>query len=211
MGRKGRKKRSKGDLEKELRDQLSVLLHACNSYDKGLKAIGKHIAVCLRVLLHHRGQSEALLQQVGLRDIDFMDTARVLNPRNLLSDCLLCVMVMSSDGAEYRPRCVVGGGAIPPRWVPFADWWDMPILKDRQGRTFNRRELILHVANTDGGAHVDPELDEAYMALSRENSLGWVFTDGNVEIPLGVAELPCMRQIAHEVLETLRKKGATYF
>ena len=77
---------------------------------------------------------------------------------------------------------------------------------------FNRRELIQNVANTDGGAHVDPELDEGYMRFSRENSLGWVVGEDNIEEALkGRPELACMRQIAHEVLISLKEKAPEYF
>jgi hypothetical protein len=73
----------------------------------------------------------------------------------------------------------------------------------------SRRELILHVAETDGGAHVDPALDEAYMDLSRNNSLGWMLREGDVVRPFPPPVLPCIRQIAHEVLITLRVKAPT--
>ena len=80
------------------------------------------------------------------------------------------------------------------------------MLKAQQGKTFCRRDLILNVADTDGGAHVDPYLDEAYMGLSRKNSLGWIFFNGNIEEAFrGRPELACMRQIAEEVLITLRE------
>ena len=71
----------------------------------------------------------------------------------------------------------------------------------------NRMKLVLEIANTDGGAHVDPELDEAYMALSRENSMGWHFFDseGNQSAPIGRIEFACVRQIAHETLSTINR------
>jgi len=75
--------------------------------------------------------------------------------------------------------------------IPFVQWWNDPVLKDQQGRTFNRRELILNVADTDGGAHVDPELDEKYMELSRKNSLGWIFTRANIQKAFRGPELAC--------------------
>lgn len=90
--------------------------------------------------------------------------------------------------------------------VPFVNWWNDPVLKDNRGHTFCRRDLVRHVADTDGGAHVDPELDEAYMALSRGNSLGWFFGNGDVVSALeGRPELACMRQIAHELLSTVHQ------
>lgn len=92
---------------------------------------------------------------------------------------------------------------MPMRSVPFTSWWCDPVLKDVKGRKFSRLDLVSHVADTDGGAHVDPSLDEAYMALSRQNSLGWVLGDGRTPLE-GRPELACARQIAHEVLTTLR-------
>lgn len=202
--KKSRVKRTRTDLLAELQDQINLLVHACGSYDQGLKPIGKHIALSLRVLLHHHGNSQALLQQVELRSSRFLDTAGDLNPRNLLSECPLCFMRIGTDSG-YLPRCM--GGVPHERWIPFAQWWNNSVIKDDQGRFFNRRDLILNVADTDGGAHVDPGLDEAYMDLSRNNSLGWILTEGDIQRPFPPPVMPCIRQIAHEVLETLRVKA----
>lgn len=43
------------------------------------------------------------------------------------------------------------------------------------------------------------------MNLSRKNSLGWVTVINGTEFPMGGPELACMRQIAHEVVETLKR------
>ncbi len=207
MGRNKRVKRPKADIINELNEQLILLIHACHSFDNGLQPIGKHIALSLRKLLHHHGQSKALLEQLGLRSKRFLDTAGDLNPNNLLTDNPLCVMRMGGGKDQYLPSCVVGGSPIPNRWLPFAKWWNNNVIKDNKGRFFNRRQLILHVADTDGGAHVDPELDEQYMDLSRNNSLGWVIGDGSIEKPFPPPTMACIRQIAHEVLETLKIKA----
>lgn len=205
MAKKKRIQRSKEDLKLELCDQISLLQHACERYDSGLEAIGKHIALSLRVLLYHHGQSRALLEQLGLRNAKYYDSAGPINPKNLLSECNLIILHASATGGRYIPQVTAGGGPFPPKKVTLERWWNEPVLKDQQGRMFNRCELILNVADTDGGAHVDPELEEVYMDLSRNNSLGWVFGNGNIEKAFeGRAELACMRQIAHELLMTLR-------
>lgn len=206
MTKPKRVQRSKDDLKKELREQLQLLRHSCQSYDNGLEAVGKHISLSLRVLLHHHGNSRSLLDQLGYRSGKFLDSAGPLNPGNLLTECNLVMMQLSSGRASYLPLIASGGGPRPMRPVPFVDWWNEPVLKDNKGRTFCRRELMLNVADTDGGAHVDPGLEETYMALSRENSLGWIFSNGSVESALaGRPELACMRQIAHELLSTIHQ------
>ena len=202
--KKPRIKRTNSDLRLELHDQVKLLVHACRSYDQGLKPIGKHIALSLRVLLHHHGNSQALMQQLGLRTCRFMDTAGELNPHNLLTENPLCFMRFGSD-SDYLPRCM--GGVPHEQWIPFEKWWNNRVIKDGKKRFFNRRDLILNVADTDGGAHVDPGLDEAYMDLSRNNSLGWILLQGDIQRPFPPPTMPCIRQIAHEVLETLKAKA----
>lgn len=78
------------------------------------------------------------------------------------------------------------------------------MFKDKAGNTFSRRDIVLAVANQDGGAHVDPELDEDYAALSKDNTLGWHFSVGGTETEFPDNPVPAsIRQIAHEVLVTL--------
>lgn len=212
MAKKSRVARPKGEIERELREQVELMQHACKSFDSGLEAIGKHIALSLRVLLHHRGNSQALLEQLGLRNGHFCDTAGAMSQRNLLTECNLVLLQLSEAGARYLPLVSAGEPPVPPRLVPFAEWWNEPVLKDTKGRFLSRRELVGNVADTDGGAHVDPELEEAYMDLSRNNSLGWVFQRNDIAEPLkGRPELACMRQIAHEVLLTLRRRHPKAF
>lgn len=209
MADKSRIKRSQDDLKREFREQIELLQNACKSYDSGLEAIGKHIALSLRVLLHHHGQSRSLLKQLGLGQIHFYDTAGPIDPDELLTQCGLLVHKLSSGEARYIPRV-----AAPPtphrniREISFDQWWTEPILKDKLGEVFCRRDLILNVADTDGGAHVDPDLEASYLELSRRNSLGWRFVNKNIEEAFrGRPELACIRQIAEEVLITLRENA----
>jgi len=209
---KGRRiPRSRDDVEQELIDQLTLIRRACAEFDKGFEPIGKHIALSLRVLLHQHGQSRSLLDQLGLRSGRFLDTAGAIDPKNLLSQHNLVAVQLGPAGADYIPLVTSGGFPGGERMIDFVDWWNEPVLKDGKGRTFSRRDIVSAVANTDGGAHVDPELDEAYMELSRKNSLGWVVNSGTGESSLaGRPELACVRQIAHELLHTLQVKGTKF-
>lgn len=226
MTKRNRSSRPKGELEIELRDQLRLLRHSCEHFDKGMEVVGRHIALIIRVLVHQHGQSRALLDQLGLREMKFLDSAGPINPRNLLPEHhLIAIRMQSAEVARYIPRIVVAGDGLPPmRPVRFQDWWNEPIIRDADRRTFSRRSLVLNVADTDGGAHVDPELDEEYMALSRRNSLGWETSQavgfslqlGNAHVrppgsPLqGRPELVCMRAIGHELLCTIHRNVPTF-
>ncbi len=156
------------------------------------------------MLLHQTKQSKSLLQQLGLRDKAFLDTAGAVDPRNLLTENRLC-MIAVGDGAKYLPILSEGPGRR--RWTPFEYWWNSTLIRDRNRVSFSRRELVLHVANTDDGAHADEGLDPSYMALSRQNSLAWMYGDGADARPLPSPMPTSIRQIAHEVLVTLRAKA----
>ncbi len=71
---------------------------------------------------------------------------------------------------------------------------------------FTRKDIILNVANKDGGAHVDPTLPEMYYELSRKNSIGWKLITDETVMDFSVGpELASIRQIAYEIIVTLEK------
>jgi hypothetical protein len=88
----------------------------------------------------------------------------------------------------------------------------MFVIRDKNNKTFTRKDLVLNTANTDGGAHIDPNLDQAYASLSRFNSLGWKYFRRDIEDDFRNSPvLPSIRQIAHEVLKTLRQEFPELF
>jgi hypothetical protein len=80
----------------------------------------------------------------------------------------------------------------------------MVVIRDEVENTFSRRDLVLTMANRDGGAHVDPVLTTKYAMLSRQHSLGWrsrIAPDPYE--PISHPERVAVRQVAHEVLKSL--------
>ena len=96
----------------------------------------------------------------------------------------------------------------PP--VPFAGWWNSPVMKEEDGHTWSRREFVLELANKEGGAHVDPSLNERYERLVHRNSLGWealASATGPVEPFTGSPVATSVRQIVFEVVDTFRREA----
>jgi hypothetical protein len=190
---------TKSDLEAHLAEQLEFMKLSVDSFDAGHLGEAKRLAVSTRVLLHQTAVSQCLLGQLGLRQQDFVDTAHPYNPRNLLSHHGLVGMKLGRE-TSY----VAFLDEPPRRLVKFSDWWDSNlIIADRRGGSFTRRGLVLALSNKDGGAHVDPQLDQTYANLKLHNSMGWTVGSSGQESPLPDVELHSMRQIAHEVLATL--------
>ena len=205
MAKVKRVARPQAELREELRSQLLLMHLACKHYDSGIEAAAKHIALSLRVLLYHHKQSKALLEQLRLLQHRYFNSSMPLNPRNLLPECNMVILRMSDAEGRYIPAVAAGGSPFPGAWVPFYDWWNQRIVKDKDGNFFTRMDLVLHVADTDGGAHVDPELEESYMNFSRNNSLGWTFGNQDFRTAfLGRPDLACIRQIAEEVFKTVK-------
>jgi len=80
------------------------------------------------------------------------------------------------------------------------------VLRDTEGDGWSRRRLVDALANQEGGAHVDPTLNESYIRIAGDESLGYTFSlHGETERPFqGDVAAASMRQIAYEMLETLR-------
>jgi hypothetical protein len=190
------------ELESHLKEHIEFLISSANAYDNGYKSESKRLAVSIRVLLHDTQQSTSLLSQLNQKNGKFVDTATPIEDNNASSHAGLIMISATNFGSEYiapldKP---IMGTKI---WSPFDTWWNDIVFIDKQSRKLSRKEIILGVANKDGGAHVDPSLDDKYAALSRHNSLGWVQTDGVNDRHIPDPEKAAVRQIAHEVLKTL--------
>ena len=194
---------TKDELNEHLKEQLDFLETAGESFDNGDHKQAKLMAVNLRVLLHDTPKSNSLLNQLGIKDTTlFYDSAS--KPSNVIE---------TYSGLVYKGVGPEGGMYVPPldelppdqqfKRVSFDQYWVTPIFKDNKGNVFTRADLVLAIANKDGGAHIDAELDESYVDLTRNNSLGWMYGNDAESGPLKDASLSAVRQIGHEVLKSL--------
>lgn len=187
-------------IESHFEDQIDFLTRSSATFDAGETAEYKRLATALRVLLHDRPpMSVSVLAQLNLGGIQFIASNSVMNPRNLLGEFKLARLHVSPDGSRYVPRLDESSCL---RSLPFAEWWEEPVIKLHTGELFSRRDLVLLVANQDGGAHVDPEIDEKYDKLTKSGA-GWASVGMGDPIPIVELEKVSMRQIAWEVLASL--------
>ena len=203
-------KQTTDELNRHLRDNIGFLEASCASFDAGFLGEAKRLATTIRVLLHDTQNSKSLLGLLGIkRQINYINTAIPHNPQNLLVHHGLIGFRIGPGGPSYWAPL---GGGPPTRYnkppCDFDTWWNEAVIIDKSGGNFTRRELVLSLANKDGGAHVDPQLDTKYAALTRNNSLGWMASDGVNQRPLSDVELHSVRQIAYELLRSLRNHGA---
>lgn len=196
------------DTMEQLAAQVRFLRAATGQYDEGDQAFAQLIALHLRVLLHHnpRSNSHALLNQVGVLDLMwFLDSGGPVTPERLGGSTLTMIEMSTAGTVRVVPRLDDGPPDSPAAgsWGPFHLWWERPVVSDTQGQQFSRGALVKAVANRDGGAHVDPQLSEAYRELSRSNSLSMFFDVGGGDEPMGNPVPAVLRQIGFEVLTSL--------
>lgn len=96
------------------------------------------------------------------------------------------------------------------RLLTTGNWLEEAIFKTGS-ITFTREKLIKVIANKEGGAHLDPNIDPEYFEIARDNGAGWKFNIGTgEEIPLGDPFPAMLRQLCYEILMTdmrLRNEG----
>ena len=185
--------------------------YAIASYDDGNSVEAKRMAVILRILLHDTKKSKGLLAQLGLQDKKFYDSSNYEafneTPWDVLVYVSLIALVINhrTHLPEFIPILDRSENKTA-QWISFALWWTMTVIKDTQGNRFSRKALVLNMADTDGGAHVDPSLTMEYASISRENSLGisGKAMKSNNFAPALHPERAAIRQISHEILKTLK-------
>jgi len=193
------------ELNNFLKEQIEFLIASSRSFDSGFESESKRLATTIRVLLHDTKVSNSLLKQLNKKSIKFFSHAGKVKKGNLLPHMGLVMMKMGSGSAEYQP--ILDNGPpfhyIQPK-MDFDEWWEQIVIVDQQKNIFSRKDLVLNVANKDGGAHIDRDLNKKYAALTHFNSIGWTYVSKGQEKEFSTKlELAAVRQIAHEVLYTL--------
>ncbi len=203
-------------LQEQLREQISFLEKSATMYDEGDSSEAKRLAHTLRVLLHDSETSYSLLGQLDLKSNPFWSTAQPFDPMNIMPYCGLVQICLTGSGAYYMPFLdqLPHGSA---KQVDFTTWWSEVVFIDKHKTQFNRRDIVLFLSDQDGGSHVDPALDPGYSRLSRQESLTFSLSVRGKKVLLVNPERAAVRQIAHEVLKSLKlgyakvlpaKKGA---
>jgi len=199
----GEYRQSKEELQQHLKDTIQALELSTDALDKGYEGEAKRLAAAIRVLVHDTDSSKSLLGQLGRKTISFYDTCAPSQNNTYITYNGLSIINLTKRGATYVAPLDNLPPDRPSHWVSFEEWWNEVIFVDKNGSETSRKDLILAVANKDGGAHVDPILNEKYANLSRRNSLAWRFSNHRGDVPLEGPEKATVRQIAHEVLRSL--------
>lgn len=196
------------DFRAHLGEQLGFLTTSAQHYDAGVEAEAKRLAATIRILVHDSGRGTSLLNHLGVkRSLGFIDRGPPEPPPSghvlHFGVCIVRMHLRPGGDVQYIPVLDAGAEDRMHPNTSFDDWWLNPMLRDQEGNKFNRRDLVLALANKDGGAHIDEKLDAAYRALTRENSLG--FTQGDDQRPISNSVVGAsVRHIAWELERSIQ-------
>lgn len=202
----------RADYVEHVQDQLDFLKDSGESFDAGKIGEAKRLATVVRVLLHDTAKSKSLLSLMKLKErMSYLNTATPYIPSDLIGAHYGLVVLRMDFGpdAETSFEAILGDKPFR-RLSPFNHWWKELVIQDGKGAQWTRRDVVLELANKEGGAHVDEELSIRYEALTIHNSLGIVqFTeaDHTTERPVqGNLVYASARQIAYEIEMTLKRE-----
>lgn len=170
--------------------------------------------------------SKSLLTQIGLKNIKFIDTSippgsfafytigNGLQNTTIIGrsyyGLLAKNITISDDHKEtvtYSPLCShpsFSNYLDQCQWLEFEEWWHKYIYDDGMNVRFSRKDLVQVVANQDGYAHVEENIDLEYIAFKQANILE-NFINNNKKATANMATLNSIRQIAFETLFSIDK------
>ena len=178
--------RTPTELLSDLLVQLKFLRQECLHYDAGDWSYGAQIATKLRLSLHQTKYSDSLLAQITKRfafscpDFLSLSTVRGELPNKGRTDFVRSPLIQYQmihqpevpPVLTVQPLSLESGKRYTRR--AFKTWWDGIdiLLIDRQ-HFLSRKGVVCLLANQEGGAHVQPGMDEKAALLRRRaaNSL----------------------------------------
>ncbi len=202
------------ELYKKFKLQVDLLNLSCANFDSGQEIAGYQLATTIRVLVHDTNTSTSALKHIEKKNITFLDTSHKERPNSTYLGLLYSYAEGVGNGSDgivlYKPNYT---NVYNPNykseesWVSFDDWWNKIIFRNINGTSLTRRELILKIANKEGGAHIDESVDNKYELFSKHYSGGIRITDRNtgaIRIFDNIPVLPAARQIAFELLKSFQ-------
>lgn len=195
------------DFFREFQMNIQSLQSSCDTYDQGNEFAVMDMATRLRVLLHDKNRNVSLFTHMGIKELPFVDSAKEIDVENILPQS--CLIYMAPDEEFTYFKCYPILDKNSQKLVPFDSWWNQIVYSDSE-KQFTRSDIVMHIADQDGGAHSDSKISMDYYSFSRKGNgiITQYMVDGQ---PVGESKyldnlhFASLRQIAFEVLETLKR------
>lgn len=202
------------NLEEKYDEFLELLSVLCSSYDSlDKEVLALPISTAIRVLVHDTENSTSLLKHLGKKNVNFLSTNYVTPNEKVHLGLVRRINVGVSNGvggeARYWPLCSEKYFPMPsPKTtIPFIEWREAEVIFSSSTSSLTRKELVLAVANKDGGAHFESKVQKKYDDFRHTWSGGSTLIGIKSGLKRGYDNIPiypAIRQIGYELLCTLK-------
>jgi len=198
-------------LSERLDEHMKLMTVLCECYDRGNDITALSIATAIRVLVHDTKTSTSLLSHLGRKSVQYLNTNFRDSKEVVHLGLVRRINVGVNDGAggeaKYWPLCDERYFPTPRQhftFVTFDDWWGERVFENPKSY-LTRKDLVLAIANKDGGAHFDTEVDERYDDFRKSWSGGSSLVGRRSRLKRGYDNIPiypAVRQIGYELLHS---------
>ncbi len=161
-----------------VKKQIIFLKNACKHYDEGEYFYSIELAIKLRVLLYSTKNSSSAYRQLcntfNIEPPIFMDS-REINYLHFANEgqCNFASSYMCQYNLLHYPDS-------EPIMIPepklhrvhyylfFDEWWQEATVFQWKNIILTRKKVVAMIADQDGGAHIDPQMNGSLAALKRE-------------------------------------------
>jgi hypothetical protein len=166
-------------LLEKLEEQCHLLRKSVADFSSGDLTEAVRMAVAIRVLVHETGSQKPLLKQLDANYLQLVILDEKPKPKENLPPGVKSAVIMSipvgvqisNKGVFFNPKLTV------ETYAPsiLGSWWTRPSLILPGLGGFSRKEIVLGLADKEGGAHVDINLSRRYRQLieSKQFQVGW--------------------------------------
>lgn len=194
--------RAQANILARLREQMGFLHASLRTFYEGNFAESVRIATTIRVLVHETGRSKSLLQQArpnGL-ELPILDHVRERTEHEEILSFAVSVRL----GSPVAPAVDLGSTHYSLSSV--GAWWNRTVFTFPKFGTqlvYRRKQVILILANKEGGAHVDENEDQDYKRLMTDPPLTFAVPGVQLDTPdlarfltaqSGVEILDCLKR-----------------
>lgn len=159
-------------LSRALGDQRHLLKTSIAGMATGDLTQALHIATSIRVLVHETGASKPLLKQFHSNYLDLPILDKILEPpkdvhAGLAAITFYCPVSAKISIRDGNATVTLNTDLNEPSYVlsKLGAWWNGICMVLPAVGPFSRRELVLGLANKEGGAHVDADISAKYRAV----------------------------------------------
>jgi hypothetical protein len=176
-----------------LEEQRHLLRKSVSAICEGDLAEAIRVATTIRVLVHETSSSKPLLKQLASNylELEILDKKGPEHDQELPAGTHAAVVLYVPIGLTLSAGGTFLNPTLPPEnYVPsiIGKWWERPSLILPGLGGFSRRQLILGLANKEGGAHIDLDVSQRYQQLMDSKSLRIGWSEGEVA-PIKVSRL----------------------